>query len=140
MRILEVLKSKYCWLVILISIFLSYFLILKDINPYTKLSVIVLGITYSIFFSISNACLVKDIVGKTKEKIKTEKESYISIIGSILGYGALQTCTLGYTCTTPLIFALLPSSVISVLIGSSVWLLLLSDILLGYSIFKMKCF
>lgn len=140
MKILEVLKSKYCWIVITLSLILSYFLVLKDINTYTKTSIIILGIVYSILFSISNACLTKDIVKRTKEKIETRKESYISIFASILGYGALQTCTLGYTCTTPLIFALLPTSLIPVLVNNSIWLLLISDILLIYSVFKMKCF
>ena len=144
MKILNVLKSKYCWLVILISIGLSYFLVLKNINQFTNTYVIIFALIYATLFSISNACIIKDIVNRFTNKVKrNEKLTFkqiLGISGSILGYGALQTCTVGYACTTPILLSILPTSFSTLFLHHGIWLLIASDILLLFSIYRMNCF
>lgn len=144
MKITNVLKSKYCWIVIVISLFLSYFLIIRKFTSFTNFWSILLSIIYIISFAISNSCLIKDIKDKTVHNIQSGTKSIFSILGSILGFGAIQLCTVGGTCginiVTSLLLSILPTSIGLLFIENGIWILLLADILLLISIYKMNCF
>jgi hypothetical protein len=93
-----------------------------------------------LLFSFSNACLVKDIVERVKNRNRLGHKSFVSIFASILGYGAFQTCIVGYSCTTPLLFTIFPLTISSFLVHHGIWLLLIADVLLFFSVYRQKCF
>lgn len=83
-----VLKSKYCELVFVISFFLSYFLIPKNVfYGWNQL----LAYAFMLVFALTTTCIVRNI----KEKIllaRTYKSSILGIIAVALGLAALQVC------------------------------------------------
>jgi hypothetical protein len=144
MKIKSVLKSKYCWFVIVVSLVLSYFLIVKKFTAFSNLGSIFLSVVYIFSFAISNSCLIRDIKESVKSKIKSGTNSVVSIIGSILGFGAVQLCTVSGTCGvsifTSLLLSIFPNSIAFFFIESGIWILLIADILLLFSIYRMRCF
>jgi hypothetical protein len=144
MMLNEIFKSKYCWLVIFVSAILGYFLVIKKLTSFTSFWSIFLSVFYIILFSISNSCLIRLIKDRVKNNIKAGTNSLLSIIGSILGLGAIQLCTVSGTCSvtlfTSLIFTVFPTSIGMLFINNGIWILLFSNILLLYSLFKMNCF
>jgi hypothetical protein len=144
MRFIEVLKSKYCWFVIFISLVLSYFLIIKKLTSFTNFWSILLSLIYIFAFALSNSCLIKDIKERIQNKAKTNSKGILSIVGSILGFGAIHLCTVSGVCGVNIFISLLlsifPASVSFFIIHNGIWLLLLADILLLFSIYNMKCF
>lgn len=144
MKLNEIFKSKYCWLVIFISAILGYFLVIKKLTSFTSFWSILLSVFYIILFSISNSCLVRLIKERVKDSVKIGASGFFSILGSILGLGAVQLCTVSGTCGmtlfTSLLFTILPTSIGMLLMRNGVWILLFSNLLLLYSIFKMNCF
>jgi hypothetical protein len=74
----------------------------------------------------------------------TGKTSFISILGSILGFGAVQLCTVSGTCSinlvTTLLFAVLPTSIGMIFVKNGIWILVIANLLLLYSIYKLGCF
>jgi hypothetical protein len=144
MKIKEVLESKYCWIVIGISLILSYFLIIRKFTVFTNFWSILLSVIYTIAFAISNSCLIKEIKETAKSKIKSGTDTTLSILGSVLGFGAVQLCTVSGTCSinivTSLLFSLLPTSLSLFFTKNGIWILLFADILLLISIFRMGCF
>lgn len=144
MKIKAVLKSKYCWLVMGTSLILSYFLIIRRFTSFTSFSSLFLSTIYIIAFGISNSCLVREIKENVKSKLKSGTNSILSIVGSILGFGAVQLCTVSGTCgmniVTSLLFSILPTSLSMFFIENGIWILLIADILLLISIYRMSCF
>jgi hypothetical protein len=144
MKIKEVLESKYCWIVIGISLILSYFLIIRKFTVFTNFWSILLSIIYVATFTISNTCLIKEIKETIKSEIKSGANTILSILGSVLGFGAVQLCTVSGTCSinivTSLLFSLLPTSLSLFFTKNGIWILLFADILLIISIYRMNCF
>ncbi|KUK76200.1 MAG: hypothetical protein XD93_1054 [candidate division WS6 bacterium 34_10] len=144
MKFNEVLKSKYCWFVMMVSLILSYFLIVKRFTSFTSFWSILLSVFYIILFSISNSCLIFEIKSRVKNKLDTGKTSFISILGSVLGFSAVQLCTVSGTCSinlvTTLLFAVLPTSIGMIFIKNGIWVLAIANLLLFYSIYKLECF
>ena len=143
MKIYEVLKSKYCWIVIFISVILGYFLIIKKFTLFTSFWSIFFSILYIVLFAISNSCLIKELKERIKGNFKTGN-SILSILGSILGIGAIQLCTVSGTCSinivTSLLLSIFPTSLGFFFIKNGIWILIISNILLLISIFKLGCF
>jgi hypothetical protein len=96
-----------------------------------------LSAVYIIAFAISNSCLVREIKENIKSKIRSGTNSILSILGSILGFGAVQLCTVSGTCGmnifTSVIFSILPTSL-------GMFFMEIADILLLISIYRMRCF
>jgi hypothetical protein len=143
-RFEQVLKSKYCWFVMIGSLILSYFLIIKKFTSFTSFWSILLSVIYIILFSISNSCLIFEIKSRIKNKMDTGKSSFISILGSVLGFGAVQLCTVSGTCSinliTTLLFAVFPTSIGMIFVKNGIWILVIANLLLLYSIYKLECF
>ena len=133
MKIYEVLKSKYCWIVIFISVILGYFLIIKKFTLFTSFWSIFFSILYIVLFAISNSCLIKELKERIKGNFKTGN-SILSILGSILGIGAIQLCTVSGTCSinivTSLLLSIFPTSLGFFFIKNGIWILIISNILL----------
>jgi hypothetical protein len=127
-----------------ISLLLSYFLIVREFTSFTSFWSILLSVFYIILFSISNSCLIFEIKSRVKNKTDTGKTSITSIFGSILGFGAVQLCTVSGTCSinifTTLLFAVLPTSIGMIFVKNGIWILVIANILLLYSIYKLGCF
>jgi hypothetical protein len=144
MKIKAVLESKYCWIVMAVSLILSYFLIIRKFTSFTNFWSLFLSAVYIIAFAISNSCLVREIKENIKSKIRSGTNSILSILGSILGFGAVQLCTVSGTCGmnifTSVIFSILPTSLGMFFMENGVWILLIADILLLISIYRMRCF
>jgi hypothetical protein len=144
MKFKTVLKSKYCWFVILLSFLLGYFLIIRKITSFTSFWSILLSVFYIILFSISNSCLVYEIRNRVESKVKTGTSSILSILGSVLGLGAVQLCTVSGTCGmslfASLILTLFPTSIGMIFIENGLLILFISNLLLLFSILKMGCF
>ena len=99
--LIEILKSKYCKIVFLLSLILSYFLVPKHlVGFWWNLIVIV----FILVFSFNMTCMVRNI----KERIKvarTTTHSVINLIASGLGIMALQVCgTSGYFCSASILW------------------------------------
>jgi hypothetical protein len=143
-RFEQILKSKYCWFVMIGSLILSYFLIVREFTSFTSFWSILLSVFYIILFSISNSCLIFEIKSRVKNKMDTGKTSFISILGSILGFGAVQLCTVSGTCSinliTTLLFAVFPTSIGMIFVKNGIWILVIANLLLLYSIYKLECF
>jgi hypothetical protein len=141
---LDILKSKYCWLVIFISIFLGYFLIIKKFTSFTNFWSILLSVFYIILFAISNSCLIREIKERSKDSVRSGKSIILSILGTIFGFGAIQLCSISGGCGinifTSLLFSILPTSLSLLVVQNGIWILLVSDLLLVFAIYKMRCF
>lgn len=139
--IINVLRSKYCVFVFLISLIVSYFLIPKQVfyRLYT-----VLGILFMLFFSLTLTCIVRNV----KEKIllaRTYKSSVLGIVAVAIGLSALQVCGVG----APVCGAAVGAGVISVLFPTffstivsrySVFIVLVSIIFQVIALYFMNCF
>ena len=144
MRFKQVLKSKYCWFVMTISLVLGYLLIVREFTSFTNIWSILLSIMYIILFSISNSCLIFEIKSRVKNRMSSGSAGISSILGSILGLGAVQLCTVSGTCSinlvTTILFAVLPTSIGMIFVKNGIWILVLANILLIYSVYKLGCF
>ena len=142
MEILEVLKSKYCWIVIFISIFIGYYLI----HPFLRLGISVvvtlLSITFLGMFSMSIACMVRTI--KLSYTQLKSHGTMIGIIGYVFGFISLQTCFVSGMCVSnlivPLLYTFLPVTFVNIFSKYSELILGFSVLLIVYSLFSMGCF
>ncbi len=134
------LKSKYCLLTLILSLFLTYFLIPKHVF-YGWFKII--AIIFMISASLNLTCLIRNI----KERIKiakTYKNSVLSLIGIGLGFGALQVCGVG----APICGASIGAGLISVffpglhnfLFEYSIHIIILAIILQFIALYFMNCF
>jgi hypothetical protein len=144
MKIKDVLKSPYCWLVIFISLLLSYFLIIKNFTSFTNFWSVLLSVIYILAFALSNSCLIKEIKDRIQNQNKTSTKGFFSIIGSLLGFSAIHLCTISGVCGVNIFISLLlsifPTSISFFIIHNGIWLLLIADVFLIFSIVNMKCF
>jgi hypothetical protein len=128
----------------LISLVLAYFLIIREFTSFTNFWSIFLSAIYIIAFAISNSCLIKDIKDRIRNKVNSGSSNILSILGSVLGFGAVQLCTVSGTCginiVTSLLFTVLPASLSFFIMHNGIWILLIADLLLLLSIYKMRCF
>lgn len=144
MEIVRVLKSKYCWGVILISIFFGYYFVIRKLGSNSDLLTILLSVTFVELFALSNACMVRSIKQRIVTMQKIKGLTLINIFGSVLGIGAMQVCLTsgfcGVTATTTILYSILPTTFATFFAENSIWFLLISDLLLAFSFWKMKCF
>ena len=135
------LKSNYCKAVFLISLFVGYFLIPKDVlSGHFKF----IALAFVIIFSLTMACVARTI----KEKVKTSlslHNSFLGILASVIGISALQVCGLGVPSCGASIGAgvlsiIFPGFVFNYLREYSVLILTLSVFFQLYSLFRMNCF
>ena len=139
--LIEILKSKYCKIVFLLSLILSYFLVPKHlVGFWWNLIVIV----FILVFSINMTCMVRNI----KERIKvarTTTHSVINLIASGLGIMALQVCgTSGYFCSASILMGMfssvLPNILLDFLKEYSLYIILVTILFQLISLRNMKCF
>lgn len=89
--ILKVMKSRYCEIVFIVSLLVSYFLIPETVfyGWYT-----VLAAAFMVLFALVMTCTIRNV----KERIvlqKTYGGSAIGILSSVLGISALSVCSIG---------------------------------------------
>jgi len=139
--LLEVFKSHYCQFVFAISLLVTYFLVPKRIfySYYTWI-----GVFFIITTSLTITCLVRSI----KEKIISTKNSKLSLLGIlsiILGFGALETCTIG----APVCGAAIGGGIIALIFPGftfnfiekySIQVVLISLLIQLVNLYLMKCF
>ena len=139
--LIEILKSKYCKIVFLLSLILSYFLVPKHlVGFWWNLIVIV----FILVFSLNMTCMVRNI----KERIKVAKtatHSVINLIASGLGIMALQVCgTSGYFCSASILIgvfsSVLPHFLLDFLKEYSLYIILMTILFQLISLRNMKCF
>lgn len=136
-----VLKSHYCKVVFLLSLFLTYLLIPKKIfyGYYT-----ILAIMFMLTTSFTITCFTRNI----KEKALNARKNGASIMGVlmiILGFGALQACTIGSpVCGASIgmgILALIFPGVTYKFINEySLIIIILTIILQIFALYFMKCY
>ncbi len=139
--LLEVIKSSYCKLAFVVSLFVSYILIPPTVfNGVYSL----VAVTFMVAFSLSIMCIVRNV----KEKVllaRTYKSSLIGIIATALGISALQVCGVGApVCGASIglgvLSAIFPGFFVNFLEGYSIWILAATILLQVASLYFMKCF
>jgi len=139
--LINTLKSKYCKITFLISLIISYFLIPNKI--FYK-GYIILAIVFMALFALTITCIIRTL----KERIISAKRSgatVLSIIGTILGIGALQTCTIGAPiCGTSvglgIVSIFFPHTAHSLMHEYSIYVLYVSIIFQIIALYFMNCF
>jgi len=93
MLLLKTMKSHWCKGVFILGLILAY-----SILPAKSFigNMLPLSILFIITFSLSLTCTIRNI----KEKTKSYRGSTLGLIGSVLGIGALHTCTMSGFCAT----------------------------------------
>lgn len=139
-NLLKILESKYCLLVFVISLIVSMLLIPQKV--FYKWYFI-LTIAFVLTFALTITCIVRNI----KEKIKIRKhtsKSIISLILSIIGFSALQVCTIGVpVCGAAglgLFAIIIPRFAFHFFNNYSVWIVVITIILQVISMNSMSCF
>ena len=135
------LESKYCLLVLALSLVLGYYLIPQYIfhSSYAPLVFI-----FIFLFALTVMCIIRNI----KEKIilaRTYKSSIFSLIAIALGLGALQICGVGApvcgaTVGVGLLSFLFPAAFSNIPQHYALYLLLVSIIIQALSLYFMNCF
>ncbi len=139
--LIKIFKSDYCKFVFLLSLIFVFILVPHKIfyRFYT-----ILGILFIVITSLTITCFVWGI----KQKInyaKTQGVSFIGLITIILGFGALQACTIGVpACTVSVgagFFALFFPGVVLGLLGKySVAIVIISLMIQLLALYFMNCF
>ncbi len=141
--IIQLFRSKYCWLVFMASIVGGYFLIPQKIlilNGWWYL----IGSLYILTFAIIIACIARII----KERVVTVKNTgagILAIVFAVLGIGIMQVCGVGAPiCGATVgigIFSLFfPSLSNSFLSEHGLFLIILSISIQLIALYYMKCF
>lgn len=139
--ILRVFSSHYCWLSLVLSFIIGYFLVPEKIFHGAWS---IFGIVYALVFSIVLTCMIRVIKEKALN-MKRTGAGIISVIGAILGLGAMQVCGIG----APICGATLGVSIFSIIapgVSTALWqdfaipLLFVSIILQIVSLYYLKCF
>lgn len=136
----QILKSRYCQAVFVVFFIGSYFLVPRHVF-YSQY--IILALTFMVVFSLSSACLVRNI----KDKILTATHlgrSAFHIIIAALGFSALQVCGLGATMCSATIgvsiaSVLFPGIFFNYLTNYSIAIISASIILQIAGLYSMKC-
>jgi hypothetical protein len=143
MKLFAILKSKYCWMVLILSIWLGYVLVIKNISQSISVSATILSLLFLLLFAFSNACLIRSIKDRVRENIPYKRNIVINILGSIFGIGAIQSCMLGGMCGVnvgmTILSTILPAHLAQLFIANNILILALSDLLLFSSLFSLRC-
>lgn len=148
MEIIEVLKSKKCWLVMFLSLGLTYLAVKPYLvagQPQTWLSFFLI-ISFGFLFSLSLSCNVRLIKTRYQEekKIRVGKKGLLTSLAYLFGFTALQSCFIGGFCGVNLVISLLalilPATAITVFVHYGFWLLVFTDLIIFYSLIYMGCF
>lgn len=139
MRVIEeTFHSRYCQ-----AVFTATFIITLLLMPRHLFQgwLIVATIAYVASFSITVSCLVRE----TKERVAhAAGHSFLSIIGAVLGYTALQVCGSGAFCGATMgmgiISAILPKVALSLITQHAYVVLLISIFMQLIALFRMHCF
>ncbi|NCF75530.1 MAG: hypothetical protein GWO87_03535 [Xanthomonadaceae bacterium] len=139
--ILDIFKSKYCLLVLIVGLIGGYYLIPKKIFDGTWY---LIGILYIIIFAVVSACIVKVV----KEKAMTMKNtgaSIVAIIFAALGIGAMQVCGVGApicgaTVGVGLFSLFFPNLSIPFLDDHALFLIILSIAIQIAALYFLNCF
>lgn len=139
-NLLKILESRYCILVFLISLIVSILVIPKKVFYKWYF---VLAIAFVLTFALTITCIVRNI----KEKIKVRKQtskSIIALIFSIIGFSALQVCTIGApVCGAAglgLFAIIIPKFAFHFFNEYSVWIIIITIVLEIISMNSMSCF
>lgn len=142
MEIVEVLKSWRCWIVIFLSSLAGFYLVRPVLNFYISTDAIILSALFISLFSVSVACLVRSI--KISLSVLKTKESVAGIIGYIIGILSLQSCVASGVCVQTFLLtfmvSVLPGFLVDIFMNFGKYLLLLSSVLIAYSLKSMGCF
>ncbi len=136
------LRSKYCWVVGILSALLGYWFVVKPfLTPFSPLYIVVLSYGFLVLFALSVSCMIRNI----KMTVKSMKgASLVSILAYVLGFASIQTCFASGVCmtklTVPLIATLFPSFMRGFLEQFSMVFLVLAIAMIGYSLYSMGCF
>ncbi len=139
--LVDSLKSKYCLLVLAAAVIGGYWLLPKSVfYSFTA----VLAIIFLSLFSLNTMCLVRNI----KERLilsRASKGSFLGIVATAVGLGALQACGLGApvcgaTVGVGIISFFFPSLLTSLTSRYALILIIGSIFLEGISLYLMNCF
>jgi len=140
--LLKIFKSNYCKLVFLMALIVVYFLTPKKIfyGPYYTL----LGILFIIITSLTLTCFVRSIKDRVFSA-KANGASLLGILSIVLGFGALQACTIGApvcgaTIIGGVIALIFPGFAFSLMEKYSLWIVLISIVIQFFALSYMKCF
>jgi len=143
MKLFEILKSKYCWMVLILSIWLGYVLVIKNISQTISIPATILSLLFLLLFAFSNACLIRSIKDRVRENMPYKRNIVINILGSIFGIGAMQSCMLGGMCGVnigiTLFSMILPAPLAQLFMANNMFILLISNLLLLSSLFSLRC-
>ena len=136
-----IFKSKYCLIVFVLSLVISYFLVPKTVfyGVYT-----ILAIAFMAAFALTLTCIVRNI----KEKVllaKTYKSSIVGILATALGLVALQVCGIGApvcgaTVGLGIVSSIFPAVFIELMSKYAIYLILISLIFQLFALYFMDCF
>ncbi len=145
MEIVEMLKSRVCWLVLALGIAISLYVVrplalVSQPDMTTGIAVIL----FLILFPTSLACNVRLVKSKFKEFRSVGKHGIANFILYAIGLTSLQTCLVSGVCgvnaAISILFLVLPSSLVHLFIEYSRYVLLAADLGLFISLLSMKCF
>ncbi len=141
-RILELKKSFYCWVIFGVMLLISYFMVPMTVwHSYYS----IIGISFIFIFSLTITCLVRDIKERAKEIKNYGARSALNLLFGIIGLSAIQTCAIGSSVCgasigIAIISSLFPTIAINFLITYSVPIITISMILQIISLWQMRCF
>ncbi len=148
MEITKLFKSKTCWLIMSSSLILTYFILKPQldnmdlvITPVWYLAVLVV---FALLFSLAFSCSVRISKLRWQRTKNINHNSLISAVLYILGIGGLQTCFLGGFCGVNLFVSflaiILPSSLLAYFIHYSIFVIVIVNFGLLWSLWSMNCF
>ena len=151
MEITKTLKSKVCWIVMILSVFFLLLLMRDQIanifhnkSPFISIVAILAVIAFFAMFALSLACTIRIIKDRFEERKKFAKESIWNLILYVVGFTTLQTCFLSGICgvnlVIPILSLFLPVTFIGFMEHYGLYILIAVDILLFISLYTMKCF
>ena len=139
--LVSVLKSRYCILVFILSMILSYFLIPQKVFYGIY---IILALLFMISFSLTLTCIVRNV----KEKImvaRTYETSIVGVIAAAIGLASLQVCGIGApicgaTIGMGILSSIFPAFFVNILSDYAHYFIGISIILQLVSLYFMNCF
>ena len=146
MEILEMFKSKYCWLVFLTSMALAYWIVTSSLTfGFTDTLVMINVVIFVALFALSLTCNIRLLKTKIKEsKSRAYTSGIVSTVLYILGITAIESCLVSGVCGISLGLSLLslilPTVALDFFIRWGFWILVIVNVFLFVSLFYMKCF
>ncbi len=137
----KMMQSRYCQAVFVLAFIISYFLI-----PSTSFQGhhAIIAVVFMIVFSLSAACIVRNI----KEKINAAKHAHkplISIIAAVIGLSAMQFCGVGAPiCTASasigIVSLFIPNVIMHFISEYSIFVIATSIFIQLFVLYRMNCF